>query len=301
MTNLPLQDPNPPATWFETLEGWVETLGVDLAVVVQKAANVLLLLAVGWFALRLLRKVTARVLARVQAVPGRPASDSHARMRTLMHLLNSIGAAVIVIAVGLTILGMFIDIGPLLAGVGVLGLAFSFGAQSLVKDVIAGFFMLFENQFDVGDVVEIGGVSGVVERLTLRVVAVRDLRGVLHVIPNGSISQVSNMTSDWSRAVVDVGIAYDADVDHAIAALKEIADALWNDESWSEKFIEAPAVLGVNELGDSAVVLRVLVKTIPGTQWEVSREIRRRIKIGFDSRGIEIPFPQRTVHMRTST
>ncbi len=204
---------------------------------------------------------------------------------------------ILVFALILT-LDIFMDIGPLLAGAGVIGLAVSFGSQSLVKDLIGGFFILSENQFDVGDVIEVAGKAGAVERMTLRVVVLRDVEGVVHFVPNGQITTVSNKTRLWSRVVLDVGVAYDTDIDHALEVLRDEAAAFFADGGWKPKLDEAPEVAGVQGLDDSAVTLRTMLRTQPGFQWEVAREFRRRVKNRFDREGIEIPFPQRTVHLR---
>jgi len=202
----------------------------------------------------------------------------------------------VVIALLLTF-NLFIDIGPILAGAGILGLAVSFGAQSLVKDVISGFFILFENQFAIGDVIEAAGKSGVVEKMTLRVVVLRDVEGAMHVIPNGEIKVVSNKTRGWSRAVVDVGVAYDVDVDRALAVVRDEAAQFTTDKTWGPQLDGPVEVLGIESLGDSAVVIRSLIKTQPGSQWNAAREFRRRMKNRLDREGIEIPYPQRRVHV----
>jgi small conductance mechanosensitive channel len=177
-------------------------------------------------------------------------------------------------------------------------LAVSFGAQSLVKDVISGFFILFENQFAIGDVIEVAGKSGVVEKMTLRVVVLRDGEGAMHVVPNGEIKVVSNKTRGWSRAVVDVGVGYDEDIDRALGIVRDEASQLATDRVWSPQLDGAPEVLGIESLGDSSIVIRTLIRTQPGSQWGLAREFRRRIKNRFDRDGVEIPFPQRRVHVR---
>ena len=188
-------------------------------------------------------------------------------------------------------------IGPILAGFGILGLAVSFGAQSLVKDIISGFFMLLENQFGVGDVIEAAGKSGSVERMTLRVVVLRDLQGRLHIIPNGEIKSITNMTAGWARAVVDVGIGYGADLDRALVVVTDEAKKFDDDPEWKGRLDGPIEVPGVEQLGESGVVIRILIRTIAGSQWAAAREFRRRLKLRLDREGIEIPFPQRRVHV----
>ena len=163
---------------------------------------------------------------------------------------------------------------------------------------IAGFFVLLENQFAVGDIIEVGGKSGVVEHMTLRVVQLRDAEGVLHTIPNGQISVVSNKTRGWSRAVVEVGVGYSTDLDRALQVFQDEAARLATDEKWKHRFDGPTEVTGIESLGDTAISIRTLLRTVPGAQWEVAREFRRRIKIRLDREGIEIPFPQHTVHIR---
>jgi small conductance mechanosensitive channel len=220
------------------------------------------------------------------------------RAQTVSGLLKGVGRIVIVLFAVILTLDTFMEIGPLLAGAGILGLAISFGSQSLVKDVIAGFFILMEHQFDVGDVIEVAGLAGAVERMTLRVVMLRDLDGTLHIVPNGQITTVSNKTRGWSRAVLDIGVGYASDVDQALQVLRDEARAFAADTAWSFKLDGPPEVVGVQGLGDNAVTIRVMLRTRPGMQWEVGREFRRRAKIRLDAEGIEIPFPQRTVHVR---
>lgn len=271
-------------------------LEANLATIVERALGIAGIVALAYVAFRLLRALTRRIERAVDDGDPNTLTEREQRGRTLAQLLNSVGSVTIAIAAGLTILNMFIAIGPLLAGVGVAGLAISFGAQSLVKDVIGGFFILFENQLAVGDIVEINGVGGVVERLTLRVVMLRDVHGTLHVIPNGSIAMVSNKTRGWSRAVLDISVAYKEDVDAVIRAMRSVAEAFWRDDEWRPALVEEPAVWGVEALADSAVNIRLVATTQPGRQFDVSRELRRRIKNRFDEEGIEIPFPQRTLH-----
>src|SRR5688572_3405434 len=219
------------------------------------------------------------------------------RARTLGSLLGSVALVAIVVIVVLTILDILLDdIGPILASFGILGLAISFGAQSLVKDVIAGTFMLLEGQFGIGDVVRIEGVAGMVEKITLRTTVLRDLEGVVHVIPSGSITRVSNLTKAWSRAVLDVGVAYREDIDRVLDVLRRLLTEFYRDAEWGALLLEEPEVLGIQAFGDSAVMVRCVAKTLPLKQWDVARELRRRIKNRFDRENIEIPYPHMTFY-----
>ena len=175
------------------------------------------------------------------------------------------------------------------------GLAIVFGAQSLIKDVIAGFFILLEDQFHVGDVIQALGVSGQVEQMMLRMTIVRDLHGTGHFIPNGEIKVASNLTKEWSRAVLEIGVGYEEDVDRAIAVLAEVGRSLVEDEDFGKLVLEPLQVLGVEGLTDSQVTIRILAKTLPLEQWDVARKLRRRIKARFDHEGIQTPYPHRIV------
>jgi moderate conductance mechanosensitive channel len=218
------------------------------------------------------------------------------RVQTLGGLFTNVLLVIVATITALTILDIFINIGPLLASVSVVGLAVSFGAQSLVKDIISGTFMLIEGQFGIGDVVRVGDTAGMVEKITLRTTILRDLHGIVHIIPNGEITRVSNLTKTWSRAVIDVGIGYRADVDHAIETLRNIGAEFQADPGFGPLLLEPPEVLGVESLAESAVVIRLSAKTLPLKQWEVARELRRRIKLRFDAEEIEIPFPHLTFY-----
>lgn len=273
-------------------------LEVDTAELTRNLVRVAVIWALCYVALRLVRLVAARIERAVDDGDASTLTEREQRGQTISQLLRSVGR-VSVVAVGLLLsLNVFIDIGPLLAGAGILGLAVSFGAQSLVKDVISGFFYLLEGQFAVGDVIEVSGKSGVVERMTLRMVVLRDLHGVVHMVPNGQITTVSNMTRTWSRAVVDVGVAYGTDVDQALRIFAEESQRLAHDPDWQARFDGEPEVVGVQGLDESQVTIRTLLRTHAGQQWAVGREFRRRIKARLDQEGIEIPYPQRTVHVR---
>lgn len=275
-----------------------KSLEIDAAALTRDLLRVAVIWAGCFAAIRLVRAVTHRIERAVDDGDDAMLSAREQRGRTISQLLRSVTRVVFMLLGVLLTLDVFIDIGPLLAGAGIVGLAFSFGAQSLVKDVISGFFYLLEGQFAVGDIIEIAGKSGVVERMTLRMVVLRDLKGSVHMIPNGAITTVSNMTRTWSRAVVDVGVAYDTDLDRAIRVFQDEAEAMAADPEWSDRFDGPPEVAGIEGLADSAITVRTLLRTRPGQQWSVQREFQRRIKGRLDREGIEIPFPQRTLHVR---
>jgi small-conductance mechanosensitive channel len=282
----------------DVLARLAQILEINGETLARNGARVLGIWILAWLAYRVVRLAAARIEAAVDDGDDSITTLRERRGKTISQLLRSVGRIAVVVVALLLTFNVFIDIGPILAGAGILGLAVSFGAQSLVKDVISGFFILFENQFAIGDVVEAAGKSGVVEKMSLRVVVLRDLKGVMHVIPNSEIKVVSNMTRGWSRAVVDVGVAYGEDVDRALAIVRDEAALFTADKDWQAQLDGPVEVPGVEALGDSAVVIRSLIKTQPGSQWNAAREYRRRIKLRFDREHIEIPYPQRKVHVQ---
>lgn len=281
--------------WIRQLAGVFE---LDAGVVMRKLLQVVFIWIFCYLAIRVVALIARRIERAVDDGDDSTFTEREQRGHTISQLLRSVGRVTIVVLGLLLTLNAFIDIGPLLAGAGILGLAISFGAQSLVKDVISGFFYLVEGQFALGDVIEVAGKTGVVERMTLRMVVLRDSHGTVHMIPNGQITTVSNMTRQWSRAVIDVGVGYGTNVDRALEVFRSEAHAFASDPAWRGRFDGEPEVAGVDGLGDSAITIRTLLRTIPGQQWSVGREFRRRIKNRLDKEGIEIPYPQRTVHVR---
>ncbi len=265
----------------------------------QNQGLTILLILIGTAAAWFLWKHTVRLIAgRIQALDDEEGSDLDKRTATISRVLKSSGTIVILgtsLLMILTELG--IPVAPMLASVGVFSLAAGMGAKTLVQDIISGLFVLIENQYTIDDVVEIGGVRGVVEKMTLRVTVVRDAAGAVHIIPNGEIRQVSNLTPDWSRAIVDVSITYDDDVDKAIRVLQEIGARAAQDEAVRDKLLETAVVTGVEGLDDWAVRLRIMVKTKPGEQWNVQRWLRRQIRLVFAQEGVELAFPRQDVKL----
>ena len=224
--------------------------------------------------------------------------ESQKRADTLSSLVRYVLNITILAVALVMILGEFgIDIGPIIAAAGIVGLAVGFGAQNLVKDIISGFFILLEDQVRVGDVVQIGGKAGLVERVNLRMVVLRDLSGSVHFIRNGDIDVVTNMTKDYSFSVFSIGVAYREDVDQVIEVVKELGDGLRNDSDYKDDILEPIEILGLDSLADSAVIIKARFKTPPGKQWRIAREFNRRMKRRFDELSIEIPFPHLTMYM----
>ncbi|PJE57846.1 MAG: mechanosensitive ion channel family protein [Candidatus Portnoybacteria bacterium CG10_big_fil_rev_8_21_14_0_10_36_7] len=189
-----------------------------------------------------------------------------------------------------------IAIGPLLAAAGIAGLAFGFGGQYLIRDLISGLFIIIENQYRIGDVVCFDQTCGLVEDISMRMTILRDLDGVVHHVPHGEIKKVSNLSKHFSRVNLNIGISYSANLDHVITVVNKVGNELMDDKTWKEQIIKAPQFLRVEDFGDSAVIIKILGDTKPLKQWDVAGELRKRLKIAFDEEGIEIPFPQRDIH-----
>jgi|GEM_PF-1200499 len=240
--------------------------------------------------IKISRRISAKIINRLEKSE---TLDAHRKQRyyTLSSVILSFIKIVVWVMAVLWVLGeLDIDYAPFLVAAGGISLAIGFGAQSLVKDVVTGFFLLMEEQFALDDFIEIDGQSGTVEKISLRTIKFRGLDGTLHIIPNGSISGVSNKTYQWSRAVVKVGVSYDENTEKVLAVLKKVCQELAEDPKWNELLIEEPIPQGILSFGDSAVDFRILAKTKPGDQWSVERELHIRIKNAFDRHGIEIPY-----------
>jgi small-conductance mechanosensitive channel len=263
-----------------------DTLGFIYAPVFIPLIRIGGILCIGFLVLKLVDSALRR-LTRLIPVSGVMASHRvEQRAETLRLIVRSVVKGIVIVVVVVTVISeLGFDIGPILASAGIAGLAIGFGAQSLVKDVISGFFILFEDQYGVGDVVKIGDQSGVVERMTLRATVLRNLEGQVHVIPNGNIHTVTVMTKEWARAVVDVTVVMKEDLSNVFQVLNRINIRLAQD--LSHEILEKPTLLGVERLDDSGVTIRVIVKTPPLKQADVAREWKRRIKDEFDRAGIE--------------
>jgi small-conductance mechanosensitive channel len=228
-----------------------------------------------------------------------PPAELERRLNTIGRLGVRVAGAVILVIAALMALDLFgVDIGPAIAGLGVVGIAVGLGAQTLVKDWLAGIFIVLENQYSQGDVVRIAGVEGVVEDFSLRRTTLRDLDGTVHNVPNGQIAVASNMTRLWARVNLDISVAYDTDIDRATEVINGVGRALVADPEWGPKLLEPPSVVRVNALADSAVTLKVLGQVRAAEQWAVGGELRKRILSEFGAAGIEIPYPHQVVVTR---
>ncbi len=226
---------------------------------------------------------------------------SRQRALTLGAVLRGISTGVIYLLGVMIALGeLGIDLGPLIAGAGIIGLAVGFGAQDLVANFIADIFVIIEDQYGVGDWIDVGPASGTVEQVTLRTTVLRDSHGTVWVIPNGEIHRVGNSSQLWAKTVLDLDVAYDTDIDLAATVIKQTADELWEEQLEAATIIEEPVISGLQSFGADAITIRLSVKTEPGEQWATGRILRARMKKAFDAHNIEIPFPQRTVWMHTA-
>ncbi len=271
--------------FLEQAFGWVTTSGLRI---IGLVLGMLLLMY-------LLKGATAKLRRLLQGAL--PTAAQIKRADTLTSVVRDIAWTLILALGSLMILSeLGIDMKPLLAAAGLSGLAIGFGAQSLVKDVITGFFILLENQIRVGDVVEIAGVGGLVEEVKLRTITLRDLEGNVHIVPNGAVDKVKNYTHLYAYYLFNIGVSYREDTDEVAAVLKEVGADLQADPEFGPDILEPLEMLGVDQFADSAVIIKCRIKTEPIKQWRVGREMNRRIKKAFDARGIEIPFPHRTIY-----
>lgn len=271
---------------------------MDLNGLTQLLISVIPVAILGILALVIVQFLDRRLVRSIQSAQDVD-PERKQQLCTLIQSLRWIISVLIVGAMVLMLLGRFVDIAPVLASVGVVGLALSLGAQTLTKDLIAGFFVLLENQYAIGDVIQVGDIAGVVEHLTLRVTHIRDADGKLHIVPNGEVRIVSNLTKDWSRAVVDLGVAYEEDIDRVLRVLEEVAADFARDESVAADLLEVPQVLGPLGLGDWAMTARVMVKTLPGKHFGVERELKKRVLAACEEQGITLPYPRSEVLVRT--
>ncbi|UXP31736.1 mechanosensitive ion channel family protein [Reichenbachiella agarivorans] len=283
-------------------EFWQETYSTLAQWIIQTIPSILLIIILLFVSLKLYRRVIKSIeRAMLKAAQLRQGEESllekEKRVNTLVNIIRQAGK-IVIWAIFLLILlrKIDIDIAPILASAGILGLAVGFGAQELVRDFISGFFILFENQVRTGDVAIINGTGGLVEEIALRTITLRDFAGVVHIFQNGKINTLSNMTKEWSASVFDIGVAYKEDIGKVRMILHQVGAELQEDPAFKNKINEPLEVFGLDKFGDSAVVIKARFKTKPSEQWNVGREFNERLKKAFDTAGIEIPFPHRTVY-----
>lgn len=274
--------------WSEKIIPWLTDHGIRIVVIAVLALLIN----------RLLKRVIVKaVRASVKSDENTSQDSEKKREDTLIRIFTGALNIVITLVALMMIIGeMGIEIGPLIAGAGIVGLAVGFGGQYLIRDIITGLFLMLENQYRIGDVVDIEGLSGAVEDISLRKTTLRNLDGTVHHIPHGSITKVSNLSKDFARVNIDMGVGYSTDIDNLIRVINETGRELAADPAFSEAIISPPQFLRVNEFADSAIIVKILGDTKPLKQWEVAGEFRKRLKLAFDREGIEIPFPQTVIH-----
>jgi moderate conductance mechanosensitive channel len=266
----------------------------------ETGVRIVALLVLAFVVVRILSAVIVRAEREMAMGTGLDALERRKRAQTVASVVRrALSTLIWTTAVLIVLRELDVDITPVLTGAGIVGLAIGFGAQTLVRDVISGFFLIIEDQVRVGDIALVNGTGGLVEQINLRTIVLRDNEGAVHVIPNGEIKTLSNKTKDYSYYVIDLGVEYGEDTDRVVAAVQEAAAELANDPVHGPNMLAPIEVLGVDDFKDSSVTMKFRIKTVPLKQWEVGREMRRRIKRMFDLRGIRIPAPQLEVHLKT--
>lgn len=274
--------------WIDTIIPWLLDHGVKIVIIAVAA----------WILNLVLSKIIKKaVRIAVVADSNMPPEAEQKREDTLIHIFNgALRIIIIIMAVLMILQEAGLEIGPILAGAGIVGLAFGFGGQYLIKDIITGLFIILENQYRIGDVVNIDGTAGSVEDISLRLTTLRDLNGTMHHIPHGDIKRVSNLSKKFARINLDMGVAYDTDIEHVKAVINKVGEEIAEDPLYKEFILKPPQFLRVNDFADSAIIVKILGETKPLKQWEITGELRKRLKEAFDKEGIEIPFPQRVIH-----
>jgi small-conductance mechanosensitive channel len=274
---------------WATVVTWLIDHGIRILIIVVVGA-------VLWFALnKFLPRIVRRGVARTKYKESKEGVEK--RTNTLVSIFRGVGRVfIIIIGIMMILDEVGVAVAPVLAGFGIAGIAIGFGAQYLIRDLIAGIFIILENQYRVGDVARVADITGLVEDVTLRKTVLRDLDGIVHHVPNGEIRTASNFTRHFARVNLDVPVAYGTDLDHAISVINRVGKALAEDEKWRKVIKSPPQVLRVNNLGDSGIDIKILGDVKPMEQWAVMGELRLRLKKAFDDEGIEIPWPHTKVY-----
>ena len=273
---------------LEKIQPWLLDHGIKIAAII----------IVGFIVDKVLERIIERAV-RIAVLPDKHSSKDAEikRENTLIRIFNTTLKIVLATMVTLMVLQEIgVAIGPILAGAGIVGIAFGFGGQYLVRDIITGLFMILENQYRIGDVVSFDGTAGLVEDISLRKTRLRDLDGTVHHVPHGEIKKVANLSKTFARVNLNMGVSYSSDIDQVIEVVNRVGKELAEDTSWKEHIIKAPEFVRVDNFGDSSVDIKILGDTQPLQQWAVTGELRKRLFIAFKKEGIEIPFPQRVIH-----
>lgn len=272
----------------QNLTPWLLDHGVKIAVIIIAAY------LIRRFAVIFIEKIVRKIIFSDHFLTKEAEKK---REDTLIRIFtSSLGILVLLLAILMVLQEAGIAVGPLLAVAGIAGLAFGFGGQYLIRDLISGLFIIMENQYRVNDVVCFDGTCGLVEDISLRMTTLRDLDGVVHHVPHGEIKKVSNLTKHFSRVNLNIGVAYNSNLEHVISVVNKVGQELADDPAWKEFILKPPQFLRVDDFADSAIIIKILGETKPLKQWDVTGELRKRFKIAFDKEGIEIPFPQRVIH-----
>jgi small-conductance mechanosensitive channel len=272
--------------------------------IISSCLRIVVVLLLAWLAMKILRAFVNRLernLIQQSRIEGEPPSESQKRIETITRLIKQGLLLALWVTASMVILQeLGVEVGPILASAGIAGVALGFGAQNLVRDIIAGFFIILENQIRVGDVAVINETGGLVERINFRTTVLRDLAGVVHVFPNGTIDKLANMTNGWSAYVFDLRVAYKENTDQVIELVREVGRSLQAEDKYKAMMLDEPEIFGVDLLGESGVIIKGRLKTKPIRQWDVGREFLRRIKFAFDANGIEHAFPHRSIYFGES-
>jgi len=274
--------------WGQNLEPWIVTHGIRIGFIL-----------VGAYILNLVLRRIVEKAVRLAIIPNNPEARESERKRedTLIRVLKwSISIVIFIVAIIMVLAETGLAIGPVLAGAGIVGLAVGFGGQYLIRDLISGFFIILENQYRLGDVVRFDNTSGVVEDISLRVTKLRDLDGTVHHVPHGAIQRVSNLSKNFSRINLNIGVAYQSELEKVIEVINRVGRELGNDPQWRPFIIHPPQFLRVEDFTDTAMIIKILGEVQPLKQWEVTGELRKRIKLTFDKEGIVMPFTQKILH-----
>lgn len=274
--------------WTEQIVPWLLSHGIRIAFI----------FAIAFLLDRVLQKIVARAIrASVKQDANTTPEAEKKREDTLISIFSgALNILITVVAFMMILQEAGVEVGPLIAGAGIVGLAVGFGGQYLIRDIITGLFLMLENQYRIGDVVTIEGLSGVVQDISLRKTTLRDLNGTVHHIPHGSITKVSNQSKDFSRVNVDIGVGYKTDIGHLAEVINRTGKELAADPAFSAAIISPPQFVRIDDFGDSAIIVKILGDTRPHMQWDVAGELRRRLKEAFEKEGIDIPFPQTVIH-----
>ncbi len=280
---------------------WEQFIDTAVSWIVSELPGILILTAIIFIAFKMIRlsfkKMTKVLSARAEKNSNVDTDEAIKRINTLINILHMIIKIILWAVYLMMILQKFgINIAPILASAGIIGLAVGFGAQELVRDFISGFFIILENQVRTGDIALINGTGGLVEKIELRTITLRDFSGIVHVFQNGKINSVSNMTKDWSAMVFDIGVAYKENPQLVMDVMKQVGDELRNDAAFKDNILEPIEIFGLDQFADSAIVIKARLKTRPSMQWAIGREYRKRLKDAFDEQNIEIPFPHTTIY-----